>query len=121
MLEKDIDILEKTQRKCLRLFPGGIELESLKERRHWTDMVETFKFIKGMYRTPGEKFFTRSLTHQLRGHSEKLFKPRSRLNIRKYSFSHRVVNPWNNLPGDVVTADSEDMFKTRLLRAVAEA
>ena len=77
--------------------------------------------MKGKYKTPSETFFTRSNTSHLRGHSEKLFKPRGRLDIRKYSFSHRVVDPWNNLPEETVSAASEDIFKSRLLRAVAEA
>ena len=120
-LVKDIDILEKTQKRCLRLCPERIDLESLKVRRHRTDLVETYKFLKGKYRTSSENFFTRSHTSHLRGHSEKLFKSRGRLDLRKYSFSHRVVDPWNNLPEEAVSAASEEIFKSRLSRAVAEA
>jgi len=31
-----------------------------------------------------------------RGHSKKLFKRRSRLDIRKYVFGNRVTDKWNN-------------------------
>lgn len=38
-----------------------------------------------------------------RGHNKKL-KRQSRLNIRKYAFKNRVVDPWNNFPESVVNA-----------------
>ena len=31
--------------------------------------------------------------------------------MRKYSFSKRVINVWNKLPNDCVTASSVNMFK----------
>ena len=35
-----------------------------------------------------------------------------RHDIRKYSFSYRIVNIWNSLPDYVVDVDSVDLFKT---------
>jgi len=46
--------------------------------------------------------------------SYKILKDSFRLDIRKYSFSSRVVNIWNSLPGYVVDVDSVDIFKTQL-------
>jgi len=40
-------------------------------------------------------------------------KDRSRLDIRKFFFSQRVVNKWNSLPVDVVEAVSVNSFKNR--------
>ncbi len=51
-LEKDKILLENTQRKVLKLCTDNIELESLQERREHTDLVETFKYKKGFYKTP---------------------------------------------------------------------
>jgi len=34
--------------------------------------------------------------------------------LRKYSFSVRVVNIWNSLPNWVVSANTTDTFKARL-------
>jgi len=42
-----------------------------------------------------------------RGHSKKLFKRRSRSDIRKHVFSNRTVDKWNVLP------DSSMHFKTK--------
>ena len=51
-----------------------------------------------------------------RGNKYKIFKDSFRLDIRKYSFSSRIVNIWNSLPDYVIVVDvdSVDLFKTRL-------
>ena len=36
------------------------------------------------------------------------------MDIRKYSFSQRVINEWNKLPNDCVNASSVNMFKNRI-------
>ena len=38
----------------------------------------------------------------------------SRLNLRKFSFSHRVVVDWNSLPSKVVEARDVEQFKAEL-------
>ena len=35
--------------------------------------------------------------------------------MRKYSFSQRVINEWNKLPNDCVNASSVNMFKNRFV------
>ncbi len=49
-------------------------------------------------------FFQMADTSRLRGHSQKLKKERSRLYLRKFTFSQRVVNMWNDPPADIVIA-----------------
>ena len=49
-----------------------------------------------------------------RGHSLALVKSHSRLDIRKYTFSQRVVNDWNNLPEECINATSVNMFKNKI-------
>ena len=60
------------------------------------------------------KFFT--INENIgRGHMYKFAKYyRSRLNVRASFFSQRVVNDWNKLSDDVVSADSVNAFKNRL-------
>ena len=41
----------------------------------------------------------------------------SRFDVRKYFFSQRVVNLWNNLQKEVVEAPSMDSFKSKLDKA----
>ena len=41
-----------------------------------------------------------------RGHNYTLVKKQSRLDVRKYSFSQRTINVWNNLSTDCVHAST---------------
>ena len=52
--------------------------------------------------------------HSYRGHSLALVKSHSRLDIRKYTFSQRVVNDWNKLPEECINATSVNMFKNKI-------
>jgi len=44
----------------------------------------------------------------------RLEKSRVKYDLRKFSFSNRVVNIWNSLPNWVVSANTTNMFKARL-------
>jgi len=61
-------------------------------------------------RTPIDKVSCRSTG----GNFYKLVKETTRINIRKYSFTSRIANTWNNLPNYVADVHSVDLFKTRL-------
>ena len=50
----------------------------------------------------------------MRGHSRKIGKKGCRLDVRKFSFTHRVVSGWNVLPEEVVTSGSLGVFKKKL-------
>ena len=50
-----------------------------------------------------------------RGHPLKLTKDHCTNNIRIFSFSHRVVNYWNSLDTNTVTAVDTDYLKKKLL------
>ena len=49
-----------------------------------------------------------------RGHKAALVKPYSGLDKRKFSFSQRTINDWNNLSHDCVNASSVNMFKNKI-------
>ena len=49
-----------------------------------------------------------------RGNGKKLFKPRSVSSKKQHSFSHRVINDWNQLPDYVVLSESLNSFKSNL-------
>ncbi len=59
-------------------------------------------------------FFQMADNSRMLGHPLKLRKDRSRLDLRKLTFSQRVVNMWNDLPAGVVTASSVKIFKNKL-------
>lgn len=45
------------------------------------------------------------------GNEFKIFKPHCNLDVRKFSFSNRVVNLWNSLAEDIVGCNSVESFK----------
>jgi len=53
-------------------------------------------------------------TFRTRGNDVRLQKVRFKYDLLKYCFTDRVVNTWNSLPHWVVTAESTNIFKTRL-------
>ena len=59
-------------------------------------------------------FFTLEEESRTRGHGRKIRKQGCRSDIRKYFFSHRVVDFWNALPREVVSRSSLSVFKKRL-------
>ena len=51
-------------------------------------------------------FFTLASTVPTRGHPLKLFKPQILRDVRAHAFSQRVINDWNRLEANIVTAPS---------------
>ena len=91
-----------------------LKLPSLEFRRLRGSMIEVYKFVNGYYDVNQPKFERDTSERNLRGHSLKLTKKRYKLKVRGNFFSNRVVNSWNSLPNEVVTAASVNSFKNRL-------
>lgn len=124
---KDIKHLERIQRRATKLVHGlrnkpynerltALNLYSLEQRRLRGDLIETYKILTKKENIEPSQFFGDYKVTQTRGHTKKLYKEQSRLDIRKHFFSQRVVNYWNLLPDNVVTAPSTNIFKNRLDR-----
>ena len=122
---KDIKCLEKVQRRATKLVwrikdwdyedrLKYLDIYSLERRRTRGDLIETYKIMHNIDKTPEETYFQRSESTQLRGHSLKLHKKPVNTKMRQMFFSQRVVNAWNVLPEEVVQASSINAFKSRL-------
>ena len=95
-LRKDIQCLENVQKAATRLVPElrkltydqrlqKLGLTTLETRRRRGDLIETLKIMTGKNKLCSEQFFRRSSTgHCTRGHSLKLEKQLSRLDLRRY-------------------------------------
>jgi len=93
----------------------SLGLYSLQQRRLRGDMIETFKNLTGKERVHSQSFFQLATdSHNVRGHSLKLFLPRCSTTVRKTFFSTRVVSYWNALPQHAIEAPSVNSFKNRL-------
>ena len=96
-------------------------LPSLLYRRRRGDMIAVYQLFHGGVDASPEIFLTRNISERTRGHQWKLQKPRARALVRRNAFSTRVVNAWNALPTEVVSADTVNQFKARLDRHWASA
>ena len=124
--KKDINKLERVQRRATRLLPHIRQLEyqdrlkilnlpSLVYRRIRGDMIEVYKFCHDLYAVDCGilEMADGSIT---RGHNYKLSRSTCRSRARHDYFSQRIVEHWNRLPSDVVNAPSVNSFKGRLDR-----
>ena len=89
-------------------------LPTLEYRCESTDVIQVYKILLDIDKVDKSKLFSMSEYTANHGHSLKLFKGRSRLQIRANYLSNRVVDTWNSLPESVVQTPSLTCFKSRL-------
>ena len=136
-LQQDKNLIEDVQKRAIRQVSGlqgsyeeklaQVGLTTLIDRRARGDFIQTYKIMHQVDDIPVETFFKAAgegHEHALRGaviiseegetKNMNLSIPETNcrtLDLRRYSFSHRVVNPWNNLPDEVKFAESVNQFK----------
>jgi hypothetical protein len=121
----DINEIEKVQRRATKFVVGNFDLpysdrlkrlnlDSLKFRRRRYDIIQVFRIVNGFDNLKVDDFFDFHDGPNTRGHPLKLKKPRARGNSRLHSFSHRIINDWNNLSNTTVSKTSINAFKTAL-------
>ena len=130
---KHIDQIEKVQRRATKQIPGfrdlsyperlrKLKIPTLSYRRLRGDLIEVYKIINGIYDTDAVQFLklrSTSVPNQLHTRSASrnpnlLFQNAPRLDLRKFSFSVRIVKAWNSLEGEIVKAPSVNSFKNRI-------
>jgi len=79
---------------------------TLKYRRLHGDMIGVFRIVHDFYHLEAAVKLNFNTFSTTRGNENMLQKSSCRYNIRKYSFSSRVVNMWNSLPHDIVEVDT---------------
>ena len=125
--KKEKRAIESVQRRATRMVSGlagmsyserliRLGFPSLEYRRERADVIQVYKIMNGLDKVDRQKLFplANERSQQLRGNIHKIMKTRSRTELRRSVFSQRVVDSWNSLPDDVVTAPSLNAFKSRL-------
>jgi hypothetical protein len=120
-----VNDIEKVQKRATKLIKGCsalpykerlmyLHLPTLKYRRLRGDMIEAYKILHNNYAVEVAPVLHRNLDTRTRGNLYKLLVERCRLDIRKFSFTNRVVNAWNALPNTVVDSKTLTSFKCNL-------
>ena len=123
-LMKNIRKLEAVQRRATKLIPSfynltyserlqELNLPSLLYRRTRMDLIMTYKILNNLVSVDKDYFFTVN-TNPTRSNGLKLYKNRFNTAIRGHSFSQRIVNDWNTLPHEIVSAPNVLIFKTKV-------
>ena len=79
-----------------------LKLPTLRFRRLRGDLIEVYKIVTKKYDVQVCFDIPFSTNVQTRGNSFKLTTERSRYDLRKYSFTPRIVALWNSLPESIV-------------------
>ena len=91
-----------------------LNLETLELRRLRKDLKMTYKILCGLVDVHFHDFFAYSTYTATRSNSKNLVLAYAPIDSRQYFFCIRVIEPWNNLPENVVTAQSLQTFSNRL-------
>ena len=125
----DIDKLEQLEKRATKLLLElsskpysdrlkNLNLPTFKYRHYRGDMIELFKMIKGMYdptcvphfdftELPEDSSGTRCNKYKLTQHH-------CHYDLRKCTYTNRVIVIWNSLSDYVVSAETVNTFKRRL-------
>ena len=126
-MEKDKKIIEKVQARATKLIPNlkdlpyedrlnRLNLTTLERRRQRGDLIQTYRIMNQIDKINPDSMFQKAVYTRTRGHEQKFAKTRPRLDVRKYFYSQRVVEPWNKLPESATQAPTLLCFKKELTK-----
>ena len=91
---------------------------SLALRRVRADLIFLYKILLSLMDTDLKSLFVMNPkvvnTRYLRGHALKLYMPKPRTDVMKFSYVYHVIKLWNDFPSYVCESNSLTIFKQRL-------
>ena len=123
---KDIELLEKVQRRFTRISPScrhlpyeerlkAHNIPSLYARRLYLDLLTVYKYVHRLIHcSPACTYFDFLKNSRTRGHNFRIRPLHCNTNLRRYWFTNRIVPIWNALPVSCVEAESPKRFKKEI-------
>ncbi len=126
-LKRQTKAIEKVQRRATKLVKecqnmsnidrlNYLRLHSLKGRRLKGDIIETYQILNGLEGIQTDRLFKLAENTNTRNTDNKLYIRYCKTNKRKFFFSFRVAQCWNNLPNTYKKAPSTNIFKNLLVK-----
>ena len=125
--DKDIKPIEKVQRNFTKHINGNrnlsyeermkkLKIPSQAYRRLRGDLIESYKILHKKYdpKTTNSLLTISANTKNTRSNTIKLTKPSFNAQPYQMFFTNRVINHWNSLPEEIVTARSLNVFKNKI-------
>lgn len=124
--QQGIHSLESIQRRAIRfihhdynpfhsvdMMRNQLDLRSLQNRRKIDRLAHLYNAINNRLALPLHEATTLK-TSRTRGHQQQFQIQHCSTNILKFSFFPRTILDWNQLPSEIITADSVTSFKAQL-------
>ena len=129
--EKDIQKLERVQRKAARFCAGNynpyasvtdmlqeLNCETLATRRKIARLSFMYKLSHNLTDFSVTAHLKPNYERRTRGsHDFKFLVPRTKKDVFKFSFFPRTICEWNSLPDDIVNITSVNSFKSKLVNS----
>ena len=128
--ETEKKLIEQVQMRAIRMISGlkgkdyvekcrELGLDTLEERRRKLDLVQAYKILTGKDKVKFEHLFNKVPARQgavTRGNNNpnNVAPKRARLDVRKYSYSVRIADQWNNLDRETKSLPTVKQFKAAL-------
>ena len=123
-LKRQSILVERVQRRATKIVPEckdmnypqrlkHLKLFSLKGRRLRGDLIQMYKIFHDLDEV--DKGILPMANYEgTRNQGNKLYRRYSKNNMRKHTFTNRIVEEWNSLPKEVKEAPTLNTFKNRL-------
>ena len=132
----DKEVLEKVQERAIRMISGlkgetyeerlaELGMPSLELRRVHYDLVQVYKIIRGKDNVDPSTWFelVGNEPARITRHTQdpdNIVRQTPRSDLRKYFFSNRVIERWNNLPSEIKKARNVQVFKDYVEKVVKQ-